>query len=320
VGDTADKFWADARRRAAAERVAWPRAWLAGDPDYPLGGGRGVVSGRLVVEDPLKPGLDPAGGWVGLAQPEPGGNWQFDSKGYQYWSKIAPDGSFRVPHVRPGTHSLYAFIRGAHGEFELPGVTVAAGGTTNLGELRWQVPRHGKRLAWEIGVPDRSAAEFRHGDSYFQSYGWERFARVFPNPLVYEIGRSDPARDWNYAHAGYPRGGGRERWPWVIRFRLGEAPVGPARMTLGIASADYSRIEVFVNQQPGDRPLATVRPRVSGGNALLRQAVHAKYGFEHVEIPAGRLKAGENTITLVQGHVSSAGAHVMYDAVTLELP
>jgi rhamnogalacturonan endolyase len=53
------------------------------------------------------------------------------------------------------------------GEFSRPDVTVAAGQTADLGRLEWKTVRHGRQL-WEVGVPNRSAEEFRHGDHYWQ--------------------------------------------------------------------------------------------------------------------------------------------------------
>src|SRR5262249_45470218 len=81
----ADACWADAKAKAQTERAAWPYSWLITTPLYPQADGRGTVTGSLVVNDRLKPSLTGAGAWVGLAQPDPGGNWQYESKRYQYW-------------------------------------------------------------------------------------------------------------------------------------------------------------------------------------------------------------------------------------------
>jgi hypothetical protein len=59
-----------------------------------------------------------------------------------------------MPNVRPGTYMLYTFTDGAAGEFSKPDVTLQAG-TTTLGNLTWNIPHKGSRIAWEIGVPDR---------------------------------------------------------------------------------------------------------------------------------------------------------------------
>ena len=103
----------------------------------------------------------------------------------------------------------------------------------------------------------------------------------------------------------YRNGNPPEPHRWRIHFRLAEAPSGDATLTLAIASADCARIRVFVNDE--DRPLAELTPAVQGGNALLREAIHAKYCVEYVPIPAGRLKVGENTISLALASVQAAG-------------
>ncbi|MGC3991172.1 MAG: hypothetical protein QM796_16140 [Chthoniobacteraceae bacterium] len=97
----------------------------------------------------------------------PEGNWQYQGSAYQYWAQAARDGTFSIPHVRPGSYTLYAFNTGAVGEFSKTKITVKAGSATDLGQLVWNVPHPGHHLAWEIGIPDRSAAEFKHGNDYF---------------------------------------------------------------------------------------------------------------------------------------------------------
>jgi rhamnogalacturonan endolyase len=318
-----DACWADAKARAKTEAAAWPYAWLSGNRAYPSAGERGTVAGRFRVKDPLKPaGYPLAGGgghtWVGLAQPAPGGNWQFESLNYQFWTKSDDEGNFTIPHVRPGIYTLYAFTDGEVGEFARQDVRVEAGKTTALGEIVWEVKHRGRRIAWEIGVPDRTAKEFRHGKDYFQGYLWTRFQDEFSNPLEYFVGTSDWAKDWNYAQTRYGQDGSAPPHTWRIHFHLAESPQGETVLTLAIASADHARIQVFVN---GDRkPVAEVAPAVQGGNALVREGIHAKYCVQYVTIPAGRLKAGENTIALALAGARSSQVHVMYDYLSLELP
>jgi hypothetical protein len=77
---------------------------------------------------------------------------------------------------------------------------------------------------------------------------------------------------------------------------------------------------VYVNDEA--TVVARVYPSVSGGNALIREGIHAKYCVEYVPIPVALLRVGANTITLVEGRTSSSlpFEHVMYDYVNLELP
>ena len=319
--DSGDACWADAKRQVQAEQAAWPYAWLTNNSLYPLKPERGAVTGRLVVNDVLKPGVNGAGAWVGLAQPDPGGNWQFDNKRYQFWVHADANGNFSIPNVRPGVFVLYAFTTGAVGEFSRTNIIVKMGESTALGNITWHVPHPGASLAWEIGVPDRTAKEFRHGDDYFRPYMWRNFAGEFSNPLEFTVGISNWSIDWNYVHCGYPQGEKWSPWKWRIHFNLASAPTnGNATLTIAYASSYYGRTEIYVNDE--GKILKTVRPAVDGGNALIREGIHAKYCVEQVPIPGALLRTGTNTITLVQGEnrYDRPFYHVMYDYLSLELP
>jgi rhamnogalacturonan endolyase len=315
-GGNADELWAEARAKAAAERRLWPHEWVRRDDLYPPRSARGTVRGTLTINDPLKPEVSAAGAWVGLSQPPPGGNFQNESNHYQYWTKADSQGRFEIPHVRPGTYTLSAFTPGVTGEFEQQGAVVRAG-INQAGNLVWQVPRLGKSIAWEIGIPDRRAAEFRYSDSYFHGYEWRKFSKELPNPLVFTIGRSNPARDWNYAQGGYMVKDRPVVWPWQIHFKLaGKPAAGDARLTLAFSSAHRARLQVKVN----GKEVRHFYPSASGGNALLRQSTHAKYSLSQIDFPSSLLKGGDNVITLTQTRQESAQVHVMYDCLALELP
>ncbi len=69
-----------------------------------------------------------------------------------------------------------------------------------VGTLTWAVPHPGKHIAWEIGILDRTAAEFRHEHTdYFQPYLFTEFSQEFPNPLEYDVTQNNWATAWNYA-------------------------------------------------------------------------------------------------------------------------
>jgi rhamnogalacturonan endolyase len=144
---------------------------------------------------------------VGLAQPEPGGNWQFESKRYEYWAKAARHGDFIIAKCPSGNlHALRLHRRRGRGIFK----TGCHGhdredeaGEPDRGTFRTR----GSHIAWEIGVPDRTAKEFVHGDNYFHGYVWTNFANEFPNPLDYYVGKSDWRTVWNYAQTRYAKSG-----------------------------------------------------------------------------------------------------------------
>ncbi len=312
-------LWADARAQVAAEQAAWPYAWLVNE-DYPAAANRGTVTGRLVITDALKPSVSAAGAQVGLA-PAGASDWQFEAKGYQYWTRADTDGNFSLSGVRPGAYTLHAFNDGVVGEFSKPAVAVAAGETNAQGTLAWEVPHAGASIAWEIGVADRTAREFRHGSDYFHPYLWDKFGTEFENPLVYTIGTSTPARDWNYVQCALPRSTGSgvasySDWRWLVDFDLDAVPPsGNATLTIAFASAHQARLWLHVNGGQSIR----IAPPVQDGNALLRQGIHAKYSHVNIPIPVSRLKRGRNTFTFLFS-ATDQSSHVMYDYLRLELP
>jgi rhamnogalacturonan endolyase len=313
-----DACWADAKARGLREKAEWPYVWVTDNPAYPLANDRGWITGRFIVRDPLKPKITGGNAWVGVAQPPPGGNWQFDSMHYQYWAKTDADGSFLIPHVRPGNYTLYAFTDGAVGEAQRQNIAVYPLRGTGVGNLYWYVQHKGRVIAWEIGYPDRTARKFRHGNDYFQGFLWQHFSEEFPNPLVFTIGQSNPATDWNYAQAAYTLTPRPVPHRWSIRFNLDQINPGVATLTLAIASAQRARIDVFVNDER--RSFGTVTPSVQGGDALIRESIHAKYCVEYLSIPTDRLRRGLNVISLSLGGTLTFDTHVMYDYLNLELP
>src|SRR5208283_5080793 len=175
-GGDPEILWHDALAQADRESRKWPYDWVDG-VDYPHRDGRGAVSGRLVLSDPLMPDAKMSHILVGLTHPAymapsaggPGGprmvDWQTDAKNYEFWVRGGEDGRFEIPSVRPGTYTLYAIADGVLGEFAKADVTVATGQTTDLSDLAWTPVRRGRQV-WEIGIPNRTATEFFKGDDY----------------------------------------------------------------------------------------------------------------------------------------------------------
>ena len=319
-----DVLWAEAQAQAQAEIAAWPYSWLT-NSDYPADNLRGTVTGKIILSDPLKPTL--AAGtntWVGVSQPGPGGNWQFESKHYQSWVHPDAAGNFSIAHIRPGSYTLSAWTAGAVNEYTLTNVNLAAGATNALGNLNWTNSHPGGQIAWEIGIPDRSAAEFKHGTNYWYPYLWTTYTNDFPNPLTYNAGTGNWTNDWNYAQPGYLTGTTNwSQWKWRVNFTLTNLPAGgSATMTFAIAGMYYAAIDVYANDESSmvGEVAVNFAGGGSGGNALIREGIHAKYGVGYQSIPLSSLRIGTNTITLIQRSVSSGFDHVMYDYVNLELP
>ncbi|URD72612.1 Rhamnogalacturonate lyase [Musa troglodytarum] len=210
-------LWEDAKKQARVEEGSWPYEFPASQ-DFQKSEQRGSVSGRLlVVDEPANNDyVNGNAAFVGLASPGEAGSWQIESKGYQFWVRADVEGNFFIKNVRTGLYNLYAWVPGFIGDYKSSvNITVTSGNHIDLGSLVYNPPRDGPTL-WEIGIPDRSAAEFFVPDPYpyyvnrlyvnhpdrFRQYGlWERYTDLYPDhDLMYTVGISDYQKDWFYAH------------------------------------------------------------------------------------------------------------------------
>jgi rhamnogalacturonan endolyase len=332
-----DELWHDALAHAAKEAEAWPYDWVNG-VDYPHKDGRGTVRGRIVLNDALAPDAKMTHLLVGLAHPDyetsdgRGGkstvDWQLDAKDYEFWVRGDADGKFTIPNVRPGIYTLHAIADGVLGEYELTNVTVAAGHTTWLVEgtnadaamtggnfidrapLKWQPLRYGPQL-WEIGVPDRSAAEFLHGDHYWQWGLYNDYPKDSPDDVNFVIGKSDYHRDWNFAQC--PRADRPNGTTWSVTFNLPEAPRGRGVLRLALAGVSARRIEVTMNDQP-----AGMVGSLKDNATIRRDGIRGYWTERDVKFDASLMKAGENVLklTIPPGNAMNG---VEYDYLRLEL-
>lgn len=329
--DTPEAMWKDALARAAREQKAWPYAW-AEAPGYEHAQQRGGVSGRLIVKDPQDKKANAAGAWVGLAAGpyearfEKDGpltiDWQTDGKHYQYWTRADAEGRFTIPNARPGSYVLTAFTDGVLGEFQRADVRVDAGRSADLGDLAWTPLRFGRQL-WEIGIPNRSAEEFRHGDQYWQWGLYYLYAAEFPNDVDYVIGKSDYRRDWNYAQPprpdpAHPPGteGRSGRWldtTWRIRFDTDKPLRGSATLRLSICGVRGGPVDVTLN----GKPIGTTGELPDCG-VMHRDGIRGTLIERDVKFDAALLTPGENVIGLTK-HVRAWTDGVLYDYVRLEL-
>lgn len=293
-GPTAQAMFADAARRARQFAAQWPCDWLR-HPLYPLE--RGAISGRLHVD-----GAVASNATVLLAAPEPG--WQLQWKRPLFWSHTDAHGAFSLSGAAPGSYTLYIFCPGIWGEFRRDDVVVSAGATNNLGTLAWSPASHGA-LLWQIGTPDRTAGEFRHGGAPREHRLLALYRSEFPNDVNFVIGRSRERDDWNFAQPA-----GRT---WNVLFTLTNAPRGTATLSIAIAGCDHApTLDVVVNGS------TVASLKLDDDGALRRSATLAgRYRLEPVTFAAALLRAGENAISLRLRNRGPWGA-VMYDGLRLE--
>jgi rhamnogalacturonan endolyase len=196
----------------------------------------------------------------------------------------------------------------------------------DLGTLTWKPVRRGKQL-WEIGVPNRTAAEFAGADTFWVPEMPLRYATRFPHDVNFAIGKSDPRRDWFFQHVPHnedPAATSRPFFgitiagratPYTISFQVAgnAAPRGRATLRVAICGGGAREIAVAVNGQPAGR---IKRLLVDG--AITRHSIRGLWYEREVAFDAALLKPGANTVTLTvpAGPVNNG---VIYDYLRLEL-
>jgi len=310
--EDADAMWTDAKNKAAEEKTLWPYSWVDHSL-YPLATGRGAVTGALNITD----GSNPAGALIILAQPTDGTvdtNWQRQGKDYIIWTEAAADGSFTIEKVRPGEYTLYANVPGVLDEYELNGVTVTPGTTNTLGQLNW-IPRTHGQLIWQIGTPDRTAAEYLHGDD-FRHFGlWFDYPKDFPDGVTYTIGISNEATDWNFNQWCVENSsGGYDPSPWTIEFDIDEIVGDQAVLTIAIAAARNARLRVLVNNAV-----------VLGDDALVNDSAGPRAGIQGfyreriIKFDASILNTRRTNKIVLEQRRAGLFQSIMYDCIRLEI-
>lgn len=143
-----------------------------------------------------------------------------------------------------------------------------------------------------IGKPDAAAAEFG-----LVSEGYARFPGVFPDPVVYTIGRSDNA-DWPFVHpAPRDKWAGSRVHTFSVVFDWQEEHAPPLFLVLGLAGAHPTqRSHVAVSLNGMDLP-----PRLAPAGAHAPVFAPAEPGQAETLIfplPAEGIREGENRIEI----------------------
>lgn len=226
--------------------------------------------------------------------------------------------------MRPGKYTLYAFADGILGEYVQPGVVVEKGKPLSLGTIRWTPVRRGRQL-WDIGIPNRSAAEFFKADERRNPDISLKYAVLFPNDVTYTIGKSDFRKDWFFQHVPHNedpeaksapfygvRAVGRAT-PYRIAFSLPSAPTGKATLRIAICGTGAKTLGVEVNGKP-----AGSLERLTGDGVIARHGSQGLWYEREVEFDAALLQKGGNTLTLIvpQGAINSG---MVYDYIRLEV-
>ncbi|XP_038899393.1 probable rhamnogalacturonate lyase B isoform X1 [Benincasa hispida] len=337
-GEDPLRLWQNAKEQMMAEVQSWPYGFLASE-DFPKSDQRGTVNGRLIIRERYVSDeyVPASGAYVGLALPGELGSWQTESKGYQFWTRADQNGSFSLNNVRSGNYSLYGWVPNFIGNYQYNAfIAVTPGSDINVGELVFEPPRDGPTL-WEIGIPDRTAAEFyvpdpnpkyinklyvNHSDR-FRQYGlWERYTELYPDEdLVYTVDLSDYRKDWFFAQVTRKIEDNKYAGTtWKIKFQLDSPDThGTYRLRLALATAHAAELQVRLNDAQALPPLFTTG-LIGKDNTIARHGIHGLYRLYTVDIPGGELVVGNNTILLTQASSNSPFVGIMYDYIRLEGP
>lgn len=317
----------------------WPYDFPASN-DFQSAHQRGAVSGTLLVQDRFITGDDciPAkGAYVGLAPPGDVGSWQRECKKYQFWVEADEKGYFSIPNIITAEYNLYAWVPGFIGDYRNSAIiNITSSVNIDMGDLVYEPPRDGPTL-WEIGYPDRSAAEFFIPDpnpkyvnkflldepNRFRQYGlWDRYTELYPDgDLMYTVGESNYTEDFFFAHVlrkmdNYTY----EKTTWTIKFSLCDVNESETYVfRLALASAHQSDVQVRINDL-FEEPLFSTG-KIGGDNAIARHGIHGLYWLFSIEISGIYLYShGENFIYLTQANNQSRFQGVMYDYIRFEGP
>ncbi|KAL6612519.1 hypothetical protein U3516DRAFT_751853 [Neocallimastix sp. 'constans'] len=176
--------------------------------------------------------------------------------------------AFRLEDANSNRESIpnQQWSKGVVGEFILDkSITVTAGRTTNLGEIVFTEKRVGP-VAWEIGIPDRTAKEFKHGD-HFNQWGLPyKFPKEFPN-------------NWNYCHVSVsiPGRGGTSVLLYV-----------------SVAANSSTALSVSINGGKNSAEVANFKDDA----CVRRDGIRGFYRELEFKFGPNDFKVGENKITL----------------------
>ncbi|GER34853.1 rhamnogalacturonate lyase family protein [Striga asiatica] len=330
-------LWNDAKQRMLKEKESWPYNF-PGSGDFIKADQRGAVTGQLLVRDwyKNKKAVPAVSAYVGLAPPGPAGSWQLENKGYQFWTQTDNSGNFLIKNVIPGTYSLFAYVPGYIGDYKHSSdILVSSGSNVIATSVVFEAPRKGPTL-WEMGIPDRTAAEFfipnpssrifAHHYSRpvakFRQYGlWARYNDLYPvGDLVYTVGKSDYRKEWFFEHVNRKlRDEQFAATTWQIEFDLKSViSAGIYTVQLALASANEAELQVLVND-PNAAPQFTTG-LIGRDNAIARHGIHGLYHLYSIDISGYRLVVGKNTIFLKQARSQGPFRGVMYDYIRFEGP
>jgi rhamnogalacturonan endolyase len=201
----------------------------------------------------------------------------------QYWAYANSNGAFTSPLMKPGTYTMVLYQT----EFKVAtsSVTVSRGSTTTQNIASSQAARN---TIWRIGDVDGQPTGFRNADKIQRMHPSDSRMSSW-GPLTYTVGSSSTN---DFAMALFKDVNN----PQTIKFNLASVPSGTVTLRIATTlSFAGGRPAATVNGWSGPVPAA---PTKIDSRGVTRGAYRGYGEIYDVTIPAGTLKAGDNTITI----------------------
>ncbi|KAH9995210.1 polysaccharide lyase family 4 protein [Xylariaceae sp. FL0662B] len=288
----------------------------------------------------------------------------FDQSSLQYWADIDLDtGAVEIPRVKEGIYRLTVYADGIFGWFIEDDVEVSKSAAADVHKFQWEAESAGKEV-WRIGIPDKSAGEYKHGNAPDESKPlqpeqhrvyWAKwdFPTEFPNGVVFKVGESNEAEDFNYIHWSVFFGHSNFYRPepyyenvnnWTIQFDLTPADLedtSTATLTVDLAGVKtangndkwaslpnekYSNLP-FTVAANGQDVETWVIPSYRSGSCGVRSGIVCQNFGHKFQFSTDLLREGTNEFILSLPFNATNGetallpgtTYLQYDALRLEL-
>ncbi|KAI1333627.1 rhamnogalacturonase [Xylariaceae sp. FL0016] len=201
----------------------------------------------------------------------------------QYWTIASSSGAFTSPAMKPGTYTMVLY----QGEYKVAtatGVSVTAGKTTSKSIASTETSRNS---LWKIGDYDGQPTGFLNADKFLRMHPSDSRMSSW-GPVTYTVGSSSVGQ---FPMALFQTVNN----PVTIKFTLASAPGAATLRIATTLSFAGSRPQAVVNSWTGPSPSA---PTKIDSRGVTRGAYRGYGEVYDVSIPAGKLVAGSNTITI----------------------
>ncbi|WBB63395.1 glycoside hydrolase family 92 protein [Streptomyces sp. WMMC500] len=222
------------------------------------------------------------------------------------WTAAPATRTVRVP---AGTDATTTFtVTAPQGAVGPQALAVHARGGWGSADSRPPATVH--RAVALLGSPDLATGEFALSPDRFGDY-----PAAFPDDVDVTIGTGDPATAWSYIHPGpNDAWAGSKQHTFTLRFDLDQPPATDLALTAWLIDTQQSGPSMRLSLNDG--PPTTVNLPGGGGDGF-RWGDGADGAIRpatlDVTLPADRLRAGRNTVTLT----NAAGSWIVYDAVAV---